>query len=115
MTIDLSTYDYSNGPVEFEMASGGVAWVYGPIPGTENYYYGRVGPIGAMWAKHGTSIGVAHRHLRRPAPKKHSGWMNVYHHIIYAGLYPTKEEADRQAGPNRIACVYVEFTEGEGL
>lgn len=42
---------------------------------------------------------------------KHVRWVNYYpgcHH-------PSRESADRNAGSARIACIRVEFEEGEGL
>lgn len=49
------------------------------------------------------------------APKKQAFWVNVYPSAFGADRYKTKEEADRGAGYQRIACVRVEFEEGEGL
>lgn len=47
------------------------------------------------------------------APVKQEQWLNVYSTDGYH--YPTKEEADRNARPSRIACIRIEYTEGEGL
>lgn len=58
-----------------------------------------------------------------PEPKKYKGWMNVYPPYqcrtlaIAHCIFETKEECDIQTGTkgNRIACIPIEFTEGEGL
>lgn len=44
------------------------------------------------------------------APQKHVKWVNVY-----PTTHATREEADKRALPSRIACVRIEFEEGEGL
>lgn len=49
------------------------------------------------------------------APKKHTYWMNAYPLSFGSDRYETKDQADRGAGRTRIACVRVEFEEGEGL
>jgi hypothetical protein len=50
-------------------------------------------------------------------PEKHERWANIYNMAqqSYSVLYPTREEADRNAVPGRVACVRLEYTEGEGL
>ncbi len=53
-------------------------------------------------------------------PKKHELWINLYDSKdgtsrFYGFAYSARETADEIFGPNRIACVRVEFTEGEGL
>lgn len=55
-----------------------------------------------------------------PRPKKHKVWVNVYHDSSHLPFYfgyafPNKERAVGAACPGRIACIEVEFTEGEGL
>ena len=53
-------------------------------------------------------------------PKKREMWMNVYP-IRYENqqpevyFHPTKEDADRTAGNDRVACIRIEYAEGEGL
>jgi len=49
------------------------------------------------------------------APKKQAYWINVYPLAFGAERFETKDQADRGCGPNRIACVRVEFEEGDGL
>ena len=55
-------------------------------------------------------------------PEKHVVWVNVHQgHVDYflgAKLCPTKEDATRHAltyDATHVACIKVEFTEGEGL
>ena len=50
-------------------------------------------------------------------PEKREGWANIYNlaQQSYSVLYPTREEADRNAVSVRIACVRIEYTDGEGL
>lgn len=50
-----------------------------------------------------------------PVPKKRTVWVNVYgvNDIVLCGS--TKDTAERCAAPGRIACVSLEFEEGEGL
>lgn len=45
---------------------------------------------------------------------RHGRWVNFYPHNA-AYWYGSREHADKCAGDTRIACVYVEFDEGEGL
>lgn len=70
-------------------------------------------------------IGSPHQDLIN-VPVKHTGWMNIYPTNEYfdaanfvmpnSGIYKTRDEADLRNGhPNRIACIQIEFTEGEGL
>jgi hypothetical protein len=52
-------------------------------------------------------------------PVKRGGWVNVLppdricRDVV--GMYDTKEAADKNASENRVACIFVEFEEGEGL
>ena len=50
-------------------------------------------------------------------PERHVRWFNIYlGRLCCDGYgYTTKEEADQQEGLGRIACVRIEFEEGEGL
>jgi len=45
-------------------------------------------------------------------PVKVSGWINIYQGNLHSGLYSAKILADSMRDPDRIACVYVEGTEG---
>ena len=46
-------------------------------------------------------------------PERHVRWVNVYQGQVT--LYCSKEGADYAARDDRIACVRIEFEEGEGL
>jgi len=48
-------------------------------------------------------------------PEKITRWVNFYKNGRDGGVHPTKVDADRCATANRIACIRVEFEEGEGL
>lgn len=50
-------------------------------------------------------------------PEKHVRWINFYNNAPCSLPYLSKEAANRGCGDliNRIACVRIEFTEGEGL
>lgn len=49
------------------------------------------------------------------APKKFKRWVNVYDDPRCCGMHATKVEADINAQASRIACIEVEFEEGQGL
>lgn len=51
----------------------------------------------------------------KPEPKRIRGWVNVYDEGRGCWRYDTKEEADRNAFGSRVACVYIDVAEGEGL
>lgn len=54
--------------------------------------------------------------VNAPAPKrKFVRWVNMYEHKSWCYSHITKETADHEAASQRIACVRVEFEEGEGL
>jgi hypothetical protein len=46
--------------------------------------------------------------------KKQVFYLNV-NQDYRSGLFRTKSEAERHSSDNRIACIYVEFEEGQGL
>ena len=50
----------------------------------------------------------------RNVPEKHVRWVNFYPYGC-AGKHRTRDEADDFAAEDRIACIRVEFEEGEGL
>lgn len=52
--------------------------------------------------------------MKPEPPKKRVFWVNVYPDCI-GGMQENKSIADGNAQMNRIACVRVEFEEGEGL
>lgn len=48
-------------------------------------------------------------------PEKHVLWLNVYKDGCCSDVHNTRKDADKKASYNRIACVRIEFEEGEGL
>ena len=52
-------------------------------------------------------------------PEKHTLWLNIYAHgcarVLKLESHDTRKDADGYAPHDRIACVEVTFTEGEGL
>lgn len=58
--------------------------------------------------------------VNAPEPKKQfQAWANVYlereNKIVVTYSYPTRELADKNAAKSRIACVFLDFKEGDGL
>ena len=52
----------------------------------------------------------------RKAPIRHKRWVNIYlDYPAYIIPHLTKEEADKRADATRIACIPIEYEEGEGL
>lgn len=49
----------------------------------------------------------------KPRPRV-KGWVNVYHNYA-SKMRPSKERADAFADPARLACIYIDVEEGEGL
>lgn len=47
-------------------------------------------------------------------PVKKKGWINIYNNSVGC-LCSTKEETEIKATLNRIACIKIEYTEGQGL
>lgn len=47
-------------------------------------------------------------------PEKIEGWVNVYDNFIM-NYHISKENADKYASDDLIACIYVSFERGEGL
>ena len=50
-----------------------------------------------------------------PKPEIIEGWVNCSDVVIYASIYPTKEEALSYAADNCVACIYIKYAVGEGL
>lgn len=48
-------------------------------------------------------------------PRKYVRWINMYPDNRIVRWHKTKEHADKRTAHGRIACVKVEFEEGEGL
>jgi hypothetical protein len=51
----------------------------------------------------------------RVKPDRICGWINVYPAGATSDIHDTKEHADMGADLYRIACIPVEFNEGDGL
>lgn len=53
----------------------------------------------------------------RIKPEKKVGWANIYAYCSTSRcqVHPSKEEADTWAAEARIACIRIEYDEGEGL
>ena len=51
----------------------------------------------------------------RKAPVRHKRWVNIYRNQFTYYPHLTKEAADKGASTNRIACIPIEYEEGEGL
>lgn len=49
-----------------------------------------------------------------PRPVKRKGWVNIGRHG-HTLFYDSRIEADEKGWPDRIACIEIEFFEGEGL
>lgn len=51
-----------------------------------------------------------------PEPKKIKRWVNIYKHDeACTHAFNTKQKCDNVRNTDRIACIPIEFTEGEGL
>ena len=76
-------------------------WVYDDWLSNGAYFEGKKTPLDLVEAK----------------KIKRTVWLNMYPLETRGHVYPTKEQADRAAGFNRIACVSVDvwFSEGDGL
>ena len=48
-------------------------------------------------------------------PEKYVRWLNLYARPGLFTNHISREEADKHARPDRIACIRIEFEEGEGL
>lgn len=64
------------------------------------------------WDRRNASKIITHFMVTEYPPEKHTAWVNVYSDI---GRYPTKEAANLHSGDNCVACIEIEWTEGEGL
>lgn len=68
--------------------------------------------------------GVCIRSLRRFAEasaKRIQGWINIYPPLLNerghtnSGLYEDRRHADESAPYNRVACIYIDVEEGDGI
>lgn len=113
----MSTYEFK--PGEYKQRDGQSATVY------EVSDTGRLLGVGTLsdgtrmtitWKSDGSFFCASRTCDTDLMPPKVSGWLNVRKGVITLGvLHPTKAAADAHAAHDRDACVYVEFTPGEGL
>jgi hypothetical protein len=59
------------------------------------------------------SWSISNKYRIKPEPK--TGWINIYPKSLVSNSCRSKEEADEAAGTDRIACIQITYTEGEGL
>lgn len=68
------------------------------------------------YAEDGTWYVGSGTHDLIPRPVRRRKWINIYkNQEHYSTLFDSKEDADGRNGMDRIACIEIEFTEGEGL
>ena len=70
---------------------------------------------GSAWAVSDKGLSKHGEVVITMAPKKHVRWANFYPNRKSVCDHESKEKADECADGDRIACVRVEFEEGEGL
>ena len=51
----------------------------------------------------------------RVKPEKQEAWVNIYGPMTYGGIFGSKKEAISGADTGLIACIRIEYTEGQGL
>ncbi len=73
-----------------------------------------------LFTPQGMWSGTTRTLIRRPVKRR--GWVNVYECNFGAtcgaevgAIHSTRDDADRRKGADRIACIEIEFLEGEGL
>ena len=49
------------------------------------------------------------------APEKHKFWLNIYGDGTLCRRHQSREAANSGASMGRVACIEIEYTEGEGL
>jgi len=57
---------------------------------------------------------ITHFLVHKYPPEKHTAWLNAYPDGSYAP-HDTEEDAGRHAAGDRLACIKIKWTEGEGL
>lgn len=85
-----------------------------PVIGYIKSTDGRINP--SSWTRAGEWLitGEGYDANLVEVPKKYTQWLNIYPgERIFP--YPSKQEADKGSGSERIACIEVIYTEGEGL
>lgn len=86
---------------------------YDQVPAATIRWSDAVGPVNT----HGQRISLFdfYKLTEHKEPKRVQGWMNVYDDGGNSSIFTSEEEARRNAISGRIACVYINATEGEGL
>lgn len=90
--------------------------IHGAVREFDGWAYASWTPLGA----HDIGSKEVSRHDLIEKPKIIKGWINVYipgygENEAASTIWNTKEDADSAACEDRIACIQVEFKEGEGL
>lgn len=105
----------------YKTRKGNTAVVVGQIPETGillGYVYDDSGanPASMDWYSNGKCWSDGEGSLNDIMPPKRTLWANVYKDDSIRGFY-TKEQADwcARKDQDRIACILIEYTEGEGL
>lgn len=83
-----------------------------PARTTHSFVFTRQDGVGVFFTNEKGNILWSNNKTLREIKPKITRWVNMYRG--YSG-YQTKTEADDAAVHDRIACVQIEFEEGEGL
>lgn len=83
---------------------------WGPIKDKPHSWFS---PSNEGWFDSNTPTTVPHFHAYKREPVKRVVWMNVYRLGGCTYVYPSKADADSKAFPGRMACIRVEFEEGQ--
>jgi len=87
------------------------------VPEGSKYYVWFSGRVGGPFISDGIfgrRDGATHFMFIEYPAVKHTGWMNRYP-SGYAACHCTRDDADKYAGIDRIACIKIEWEDGEGL
>ncbi len=59
-------------------------------------------------------IGNGYKIRLKPTPK--TGWINIYKdsNELFE-IHDTKQDANKQCGPDRVACIEISYFDGQGL
>lgn len=75
--------------------------------------------VSVQWRDGGLCANRSSKYDIIEVPKRIQGWVNVYKlsegGFYFGGIWEIKEQADIGDAPDRIACIPVDFEEGEGL
>jgi hypothetical protein len=80
--------------------------------------YPNIGYVGSSsqlveWDEYGNALEWPHADQIENTPNKKTGYMNIYPQEVAYGAYSTRKQADHAAQRTRIACVKVEYEEGQ--